>query len=244
MKILLVDDDHDFIEMLVGLLKAHGYEVCTAYTEERTRLEWEKQRPDLVILDTTLNGSDTATLCREMRRHHNALVMVITEDHDIHQEVRSLESGADDYLRKPFMPSQFLAHIRSVSRRGISSLTSPPSARISIGPLEIDSLNHEVTLYGRTIRLTPTESKILYLLAVNANTVCTAGQIISYVWGANNGDNYLVKAHIYHLRQKIEANPRKPYYILTAPGIGYRLLRQANEERSEEVVRSLRMVSR
>jgi DNA-binding response OmpR family regulator len=157
--------------------------------------------------------------------------------------VRCLEAGADDYLRKPFLPSQFLAHIRAVSRRGISSLTHPPSSRISIGPLEIDSLNHEVSIYGRTIRLTPTESKILYLLAVNVNTVCTAGQIISYVWGASSGDNYLVKAHIYHLRQKIEADPRKPRYVLTAPGVGYRLLRHTSEERSEEVVRSLRVVS-
>lgn len=244
LKLLIVDSDHDFVEMLVGLLKAHGYEVCIAYTEERARHEWEKLRPELIILDTILNGIDTLALCREMRRQHNALVMIITEDHDVQQEVRCLEAGADDYLCKPFLPSQFLAHIRAVSRRGISSLNHPPSSKVTVGPLAIDSLNHEVNIHGRTIRLTPTESKILYLLAVNVNTVCTAEQIVSYVWGASNGDNYLVKAHIYHLRQKIEADPRSPNYVLTAPGVGYRLSRHGCDERSEDVVRPLRVISR
>lgn len=230
MKLLIADSDHDFTEMLVGLLKAHGYEVYTAYTETRIRGMWEKQQPDLVIVDTMLHGTDMMVLCREMRCLHNALVLVITEKKEVHEEVRCLEAGADDYLRKPLLPSQFLAHIRAISRRGTSSLTPPASSRVRVGPLEIDSFNHEVSLFGRTIRLTPTESKILYLLAINANTVCTPGQIVSYVWGAGNGDSYLVKAHIYHLRQKIEPDPRKPHYVLTMPGLGYRLPRLVGEE--------------
>jgi DNA-binding response OmpR family regulator len=243
MKLLLIDNDHDFIEMMVGLLRAHGYEVYSASSEERARTQWEKHRPDLVLMDTRLKTCDLLELVNELRRQHNALVLVLAEDKGIKEEVRSLNAGADGYLRKPFLPSQLLAHIRAVSRRGTSSLAHPPSTRLRVGTLEIDSLTHEAIIAGRTIRLTPTESKILYLLAVNANTVCTAEQIISYVWGVGNGDPYLVKAHIYHLRQKIETNPRKPHYILTAPGVGYRLLRHAPKERTEDPVRPLYAIS-
>jgi DNA-binding response OmpR family regulator len=163
-----------------------------------------------------------------MRLRHDALVLVITDGKNFHDEVRCLDAGADDYLRKPFFPAQLLARIRAVSRRGRSSLVLRPFSIITIGPIRVDSLHNEVIAFGKTVRLTPTESKLLYFLAVNANNVCTAGQIVSHVWGlSDDGSTGLIKAHIRHLRKKIEPDPGKPHYILTVPCVGYTLVRHS-----------------
>ena len=123
-------------------------------------------------------------MCRDLRHRHDALVLVMTEGKEVKDEVRCLESGADDYLRKPFFPSQLLARIHALGRRGRSTLAQRPSSIISVGPLRVDSLHNEVSVYGKVSRLTPTESKLLHLLAVNANNVCTAGQIVSHIMQA------------------------------------------------------------
>jgi DNA-binding response OmpR family regulator len=230
MKLLIVDSDRDLVEMLTSWLKTLGYEVYRAYSGERAKVIWEEQKPDLVILDTVLKDVDALQMCREMRHIHDALVLVVTDGKDVQDEVRCLESGADDYLRKPFYPSQILARIRAVSRRGRSSLEQRPSSIITVGPLRVDALHNTVSINGKTARLTPTESKLLHLLAVNANNVCTADQIVSHIWGlGNDGDSSLIKAHIRHLRQKVEPEPGNPRYILTVPGVGYTLIRYLSE---------------
>src|SRR5260221_12405156 len=246
MKLLIVDTDRDLVEMLTGWLKTLGYEVYRAYTGERAKLEWEEQEPDLVLLDTTLKDVDALAMCRDMRHKHDALVFVVTDGKDVQDEVRCLESGADDYLRKPFFPSQLLAHIHAVGRRGRSTLAQRPSSIITVGPITVDSLHNNVTIHGKPARLTPTESKLLHLLTVNAKKVITANQIVSPIWGfGNEGDTGLIKAHIRHVRQKIEPDPSKPYYLLTVPGVGYTLIRHPNEEEGnvKELARSLRVVS-
>ena len=247
MKLLIVDVDRDLVEMLTSWLKTLGYEVCRAYTGERAKIEWEEQQPDLVLMDTALRDVDALAMCRDMRHKHDALVLVITDGKDVQDEVRCLESGADDYLRKPFFPSQLLARIHALSRRGRSSLAQRPSSIITVGPIRVDSLHNEVTIDERMARMTPTESKLLHLLAVNANNVCTASQIVSHIWGfGNEGDTCLIKAHIRHLRQKIEPDPSKPTYILTVPGVGYTLIRHTSEEvkySSKELTRTLHAVS-
>ncbi|HVB75226.1 MAG TPA: response regulator transcription factor [Ktedonobacteraceae bacterium] len=231
MKLLVVDNDRDLVEMLTSWLKTLGYEVYRAYTEDHARVQWEEHKPDLVILDSALKHADAMTMCRDMRHIHDALVLVVTEAKDVQDEVRCLESGADDYLRKPFFPSQLLARIHAVSRRGRSSLEQRPSSIIKVGPLLIDHLHNEARIGGKIAHLTPTESKLLHLLAVNANNVCTANQIVSHIWGfGNEGDSSLIKAHIRHLRQKIESDPGTPSYILTVPGVGYTMVRYSSDE--------------
>src|SRR5436305_14213628 len=206
--------------MLTGWLKTLGYEVYRAYTGEQAARVWEEQQPDLIILDTRLKDMDGLTMCREMRSKHDALVLIVTDGKEVQDEVRCLESGADDYLRKPFFPSQLLARIRAVSRRARSTLEQRPSSIITVGPIRVDSLHNEVSIHGTTSRLTPTEGKLLHFLATNANDVCVLGQIVTHVWGYDgNGDEGLIKAHIRHLRQKIELDPGKPQYILTVPGV-------------------------
>jgi DNA-binding response OmpR family regulator len=247
MKLLIVDPDRDLVEMLNSWLKTLGFEVYRAYTGEGAKSKWEEHEPDLVVLDPNLKDVDALAMCHEMRFQHDALVLVLTEGKDVHDEVRCLESGADDYVRKPFFPSQLLARIHALSRRGRSSLAQRPSSIISVGPIRVDALHNEVSVNGKVSRLTPTESKLLHLLAVNANNVCTAEQIVSHIWGfGNEGDSGLIKAHIRHLRQKIEPDAGNPCYILTVPGVGYTLIRQSPEDEKsnpKELTRTLQIVS-
>lgn len=245
MKLLVIDNDRHLVEMLTGWLKTLGYEVHRAYTGERAKIEWVEQRPDLVLLDPTLKDMDALAMCRDMRSKHDALVLVLTDKKDIQDEIRCLESGADDYLCKPFSPSQLLARIRAVSRRARSTLEQRPSSIINVGPLCVDAMHNEVNLYGRTAHLTPTEGRLLHFLAVNANDVCTAEQIVSHVWGYDDSGNAcLIKAHILHLRQKIEPDPSHPRYIRTVPGIGYTLVRLPIDELApREVRQALRVVA-
>ena len=166
-----------------------------------------------------------------MRAKHDALVLVINDGHMLQAEVHCLEAGADDYLRKPFFPRQLLARIRAVSRRGRSTLAQRPSSIVTLGPICVDALQNDVQVNGKVMRLTPTESKLLHLLAVNSNNVCTATQIVAHIWGyGNDGDACLIKAHIRHLRQKIEPDPGTPRYIFTVPGVEYTFVQRSKEE--------------
>jgi DNA-binding response OmpR family regulator len=245
MKLLVVDSDRNLVEMLASWLKTLGYEVSRAYTGEQAKARWLEQRPDLVILDSALEDLDALAMCREMRTKHDALIFVVTEGKDVHEEVRCLESGADDYLRKPFFPAQLLARIRAIGRRARSTLEQRPSSIITVGPIRVDALHNEVRVQSKTVRLTPTEGKLLHFLATNANDVCTSTQIVTHVWGYDGeGDVSLIKAHIRHLRQKIEAEPGHPRYILTVPGVGYTMVRRpAEEKEAQELVRPLHVAS-
>lgn len=232
MKLLVVDSDRDMVEMVTGWLRTRGYEVYHAFTHDRARQVWLDKQPDVVIIDPDGNGhsNDPLAMCREMRDAHDALVLVFTQTYGEDAESAYLESGADSFLAKPFLPRQLLAHLKALSRRVRSTLVRNPSTIIDVGPLRVDTVRHEVTRENRTVRLTPTESRLLHLLAANANDICTLDQIVTHVWGfGESGDNYLVKAHIRHLREKIEPVPSKPQFILTSPGVGYMLKRHAVE---------------
>lgn len=231
MKLLVVDSDRDMVEMLTNWLRTRGYEVHHAFTSERARQLWLEQRPDVVIIDPNNNSNDPLAMCRELRDAHDALVLVFTKTKDEDAESACLENGADSFLAKPFLPRQLLAHLRALSRRVRSTLVRNPSTIIEVGPLRVDTVRHEVTRNNITARLTPTESRLLHLLAVNANDICTLDQIVTHVWGFGEaGDKYLVKAHIRHLREKIEPVPSKPQFIISSPGIGYMLKRLAIEK--------------
>ena len=137
-------------------------------------------------------------------------------------EVRGLEMGADDFLRKPFSPRQLLARIKAVMRRANTTRGVSNSSSVTVGPITLDAMRHEVTRDGTKIRLTPTESRLLHLLITHTGQVLTTDMIIERVWGYDEaGDSGLVKTHIRHLRQKVEPDPNRPQYIMTVPGVGY-----------------------
>jgi len=229
MKVLFVDRDRDLVDMLAYWLKALGFEVRRAYDGAKARKEWSEQYPDLVIVDLALQDVNALDLCREMRRQHDALILIIAESKEMQDELRCLSTEADDYLLKPFHPSQLLAHIQAVSRRARATLQQRPSAVLTIGPIKVDARHNEVTVRGKTSRLTPSESKLLHLLASNVNNVCSTEKIISHIWGYNGGGAaYLIKAHIFRLRRKIEQDTANPRYIVTIPGVGYTLVHHAD----------------
>jgi DNA-binding response OmpR family regulator len=230
-KLLVVDSDCEMVEMLTGWLKTHGYSVDYALTADRARVAWMEHRPDLVLLDTALKGGDALALCRDLRCQHDALVLAMAADRDVGEEVRCLESGVDAYLIKPFFPRQLLAYIHSLTRRVRTTLARRPNPVIAIGPLRVDSMHNEARLHDKVARLTPTESRLLHLLALNAGDVCSLDQIVAHVWGyGDTGDTYLVKAHVRHLREKIEPVPSKPRFIRTVPGVGYTLVHANTNE--------------
>ncbi len=231
MKLLVADSDADLVEMLTSWLRVRGYQVSYALSAERIRSEWIDQKPDLVIVDTTLNGKDALKICRDLRDAHDALVLAIARERDMDTESRCLESGADAYLAKPFLPSHLIAHIHALSRRVRGVLSRDPSSILTLGPIRVDASRHEVSINGKVSRLTATQSKILHLLAVNANDVCTLDQIVAYVWGYGEySDQALVKAHIRRLRKAIERDPSNPSYIVTVSGSGYMLALQPNQQ--------------
>jgi DNA-binding response OmpR family regulator len=231
MKLLVVDRDRDMVEMMTGWLRTRGYEVHYAFTNQRARQVWLEKEPDVVIIDPESNNSnDPLAMYRELRDMHDALVLVVAKPNGEDAESVYLENGADGFLAKPFLPRQILAHLRALSRRVRSTLVRSPATIITVGPIRVDALRHEVSVNGKMVRLTPTESRLLHLLAANANDICTLEQITTHVWGFGaTGDTCLVKTHIRHLRAKIEPVPGNPRFILTNPSVGYMLKRSVSE---------------
>lgn len=224
MNILVIDTDRDMVEMVTGWLRARGYTVHFCYSADKARAIWLERKPELVIAEVKQSGVDVMAICRELRVQHDALVLAMAEDPTPVIEAHCLEMGADAFLPKPFLPKLLLAHLHALSRRVRSSLQRQPSSQFTIGPIHFDASRNEVTINGKMAHLTPTESRILQILAVNVGDVCTQNQIVSHAWGyGDDGDTYLIKAHIRHLREKIEPTPSKPRFIRTVPGVGYTL---------------------
>ncbi len=225
MKVLIADSDTDQVAMEVAWLRTQGYDVKHALSLERFRSLWVEHQPDLAMVEPSIAGVDTLALCRELRLTHDALVLATVTEQDAGAHMRCLMSGADAYVVKPFLPAMLLAHIHALSRRVRNSLVGHPRSIVNVGAIRVDSLRHEVSVRGKLKRLTPIESKILYLLAVNANNVCTLPQIVAHVWGyGDKSDTLLIKAHIRHLREKIEDDPSNPRHIVTIAGSGYMLV--------------------
>jgi DNA-binding response OmpR family regulator len=231
MKILVVDDDRDMVDLLTYWLKSYGYEIVRAFDGEQAVARWRESKPDLVILDVEMPKFDGFEVCRRMSGESTALVLFLTcRDKDV-DEVRALDLGGDDYLRKPFSPRQLLAHIRALTRRAASAPHVNTSSLVSVGPIALDSMRHEATRNGIKVRLTPTESRLLHLLLTHTGQVLTTDLIVERVWGYDDaGDTGLVKTHIRHLRQKVEPEPNTPQFIVTVPGVGYTFMAPAASE--------------
>jgi DNA-binding response OmpR family regulator len=227
MKILVVDDDRELVDLLTYCLRGFGYEVVRAFDGVHALKLWREQRPDLVILDVEMPKLDGFEVCRRMTNESTALVLFLTCHDREADEVHGLDLGADDYLRKPFRPKQLLARIRALTRRSGGARSGAMTSSISSGPVALDSMRHEATRSGAKVRLTPTESRLLHLLLTHSGQVLTTDQIVERVWGYEDaGGTGLVKTHIRHLRQKIEPVPGTPQYIVTVPGVGYTFMAQ------------------
>jgi two-component system alkaline phosphatase synthesis response regulator PhoP len=220
MKIMIADDDRDMVDMLSYWLKGNGHDVVPVFDGEQAIKRWRETTPDLVILDIQMPKLDGFEVCRKMRTETNSMVLILTAHDHEDAEVRGLDLGADDYLRKPFGPRQLLARIKALMRR--SKTIGIASSVVKGGPITLDAMRHEVVRNGITIRLTPTESRLLHLLMSHTGEVLTTDTITERIWGYEEaGDSGLVKTHIRHLRQKVEPDPNAPQFVQTVHGAGY-----------------------
>src|SRR6266436_8331535 len=156
---MVADDDRDMVDMLSYWLKGHGYDVIRAFDGEQALKRWRETVPDLVILDVQMPKLDGFEVCRQMRMETNSMVLILSALDREDDEVRGLELGADDYLRKPFSPRQLLARIKAIMRRSTSSKGSSNSSAVTVGPVTFDAMRHEVVRDGTKVRLKPTESR-------------------------------------------------------------------------------------
>ena len=218
--VLVVDDDQDLAEMLGIVLNGAGIEVDLVSRGDEAVEVFRNSQPDLVLLDIMLPGIDGIEVCREIRRQSTRVpIVMLTAKGDTHDVVKGLEAGADDYMVKPFKPSELLARIRTRLRRSISESNS----LVTIGDLSIDVVEHTVMRNGREIPLTRLEFDLLVALAKEPGRVFTREALLAEVWGYRHStDTRLVNVHVQRLRSKIEHDAENPTIILTVRGIGYK----------------------
>lgn len=220
--VLLVDDDASLREIVGMALEDEGYGVRTAESAEEAVKLLERDDPDLLILDVMLPGRDGFELCREIRTKSLVPILMLTAKTDTVDVVVGLESGADDYVTKPFVTKELVARIRALLRR--TRTPGPPARKIIVDDLEILPEAATVTKRGEPVHLTKTEFKLLLAMASRPNQVFTREVILQQVWEYDYfGDSRLVDVHIRRLRAKIEDDPREPAIIQTVRGIGYKV---------------------
>lgn len=221
--VLVVEDELPVRRFLRASLAGHGFRVLEAETGAAGLTLAASHNPDVVLLDLGLPDGDGVDSLRRLREWSRVPVIVISARGREEDKVAALDGGADDYLTKPFGVGELLARIR-VALRHARGLATPSDAKLELAGLEIDLARHEVRVDGRDVRLTPTEFKILALLASNAGKVLTHRQILNEVWGPGHaGENHNVRVHVALLRKKLEADPMHPRRLMTETGVGYRL---------------------
>ena len=223
--ILLVDDDARLREIVGMALEGEGYRVQPAGSAEEAAELLEGEDPDLLILDVMLPGQDGFELCRAVRTRSPIPILMLTAKTDTVDVVVGLESGADDYVTKPFVTKELVARIRALLRRSRGPESEDGQRRIVVGDLEILPDAASVTKRGEAIHLTKTEFRLLTTMASRPNQVFTREMLLSQVWEYDYfGDSRIVDVHIRRLRSKIEDDPRRPEIVQTVRGIGYKVV--------------------
>jgi two-component system response regulator MtrA len=218
-RVLVVDDDAALAEMLTIVLRNEGFEPRVCPTGDQAIGDFREFRPDVVLLDLMLPGKDGIDVCREIRAESGVPIVMLTAKSDTVDVVVGLESGADDYVVKPFKPKELVARLRARVRR--HEETGPET--LVIGDLSIDVAGHRVTRDGGPIALTPLEFDLLVCLARKPWQVFTREVLLEQVWGYRHAaDTRLVNVHVQRLRSKVEHDPEKPEIVVTVRGVGYK----------------------
>lgn len=229
-KILIVDDEPEIVRVARAYLEQAGYRVLAAGDGDRALATFRREEPDLIVLDLNLptppgkrplDGLDVARTIRQTSgRAGSTPIIMLTARVDEMDRVIGLEMGADDYVPKPFSPRELVARVRAVLRRA----TPPPElpGPIRAGRLEIDPARRTTTLDGRPVELTPTEFTLLTTMAASPGQVFSRGQLLDALGTDYEGLERTVDSHVKNLRAKIEANPRRPEFVLTVFGVGYK----------------------
>ncbi len=220
--ILVVDDEPHVRKLVKANLESSGYQVVTAVDGEEALAMVERETPDLVLLDLMLPKLDGYAVCSRIRDFSTVPIIMVTARSTEVDLVRGFEVGADDYLTKPFAVGELLMRVQAVLRRSKWPEQVMSRQILEVGPITIDFAQHRVTRDGEPVKLTPTEYRLLAYLASHPNRVILHRELLRGVWGPEYGEEteYL-RVYIRYLRQKLEADPSNPYYILTQPGAGY-----------------------
>jgi two-component system response regulator ResD len=224
-RVLVVDDEPMVREVLSRYLERDGFEVESAADGELALRAFEARRPDLVLLDLMLPRVDGFEVFRRIRERGESPVIMITARGDVTDRIVGLETGADDYVSKPFSPAEVVARVRAVLRRGTHNDDGAPedSEALRFGELEIDPRARIARLDGRDVSLTPREFDLLHFLASNPHRVFSRYQLLDELWDvAFQGDPATVTVHVRRLREKIESDPSRPRRLVTVWGSGYR----------------------
>ena len=217
-RVLVVDDDQALSEMLGIVLRAEGFDALFCDDGSKAQGIFNEAKPDLVLLDLMLPGIDGIEVCRKIRAESGVPIVMLTARGDTLDIVKGLESGADDYIVKPFKPKELVARIKARLRK-----EDPKSESLTIGDLSIDVIGHSVKRDEKEISLTPLEFDLLLALARKPWQVYTREQLLTDVWHYRNpADTRLVNVHIQRLRSKVEHDPENPEIVMTVRGVGYK----------------------
>jgi two-component system, OmpR family, KDP operon response regulator KdpE len=224
-RVLIVDDEPQIVRGLTIVLRDAGYAVDDASTKAGALGALSTRPPEAVVLDLVLPDGDGVSVVKEVRRWSRLPILVLSAIGDEREKVRALDAGADDYVTKPFGTEELLARLRAVLRR---ALDAGHAERVEIGDLTIDLEDRTVLRDGQDVHLTPIEFDLLRVLAQHPGRLVTQRQLLQEVWGPQYAqESHYLRVHVAHIRAKIEPDPARPRYLITEPGIGYRLREQA-----------------
>jgi two-component system KDP operon response regulator KdpE len=224
---LIIDDEPQIRRLLRVTLEANGYSVLDAATGGDGLAEAAQRKPDVVLLDLGLPDVDGLTVLKRIREWSKVPILILSVRDQEDDKIVALDSGADDYVTKPFNSGELLARLRAALRH-----TQPQGAEaiFRAGHLEVDLAKRVVLKDGKEVKLTPIEYSLLRLLVIHAGKVLTHRQLLTEVWGEKAvGQSHYLRVHIAHLREKLEANSAVPELILTEPAVGYRLIPRTSD---------------
>jgi two-component system KDP operon response regulator KdpE len=219
--VLVVDDELQIVRGLKVVLRKAGFEVTAAATKQEALDAVSVRPPDVMVLDLVLPDGSGVQVCEEVRRWSDLPILVLSAVGDEREKVRALDAGADDYITKPFGSDELTARLRALLRRSADGATTPV---IEIGDLKVDLAGHTVERDGQEVHLTPIEFDLLQVLARHQGKLVTHRQLLQEVWGPGYQDElHYLRVHVAHIRAKLEPDPSRPRYLVTDPGVGYRL---------------------
>jgi two-component system KDP operon response regulator KdpE len=220
--VLVIEDEPQIRRLLRVCLERGGYGVVEAATGDQGISEAVRCRPDAVLLDLGLPDLDGLTVLKRLREWSQVPVLVVSVRGHEDDKITALDSGANDYVTKPFSTGELLARLRAAQR---SAQAPAVTETFESGGLKVDLTSRTVKVKGRKVRLTATEYSLLHLFIKHAGKVLTHGQILREIWGADDVEKVgYLRVYMAYLRQKIEANPTEPELLITEPGVGYRLV--------------------
>jgi DNA-binding response OmpR family regulator len=223
--ILVVDDDRKTVDLVRLYLERAGFGVRVAYDGRQALDEVRQHRPDLVVLDLMLPQLDGLDVCHVLQREPRAVpVIMLTARTTEEDKLFGLETGADDYVTKPFSPRELVARVKAVLRRSTADHDADREPESRLGNLVIDHVRHEARVAGEEVHLTPKEFRLLQVLAREPGRAFSRHQLLERAFGFDyEGLERTVDVHVAKLRKKIEPDPGRPIYVLTVPGVGYKL---------------------